>query len=332
MRARRTAVLLFLARGGLALAALAVLALPAVTYHFVRTDVRVAQRYAAPALPAIAPADAALYTAAAHAPGRSFAVLGYHDIATAREALASPGNSSTLTVSLVAFAAQLRMLTLAGYRPVSAAEVAASLRDGPALPRRAALITFSGGRARTWTHADAVLARYRFRATVFVDPTQIGRRGYLNWEELAAMVRTGRWSVGAAMPDAGATARVGSGDARTSALFAGGRRETTAHLREVLTGVRSEITGHGLPQPVLFCYPFQPGYPFNRVAARFADLVGLVNRYFVGGLLNTAPDRLATRSWTVRHLLPRTVIFGATTDELLFSRLQEAASREDGTA
>ncbi|GAA3386056.1 hypothetical protein GCM10020369_21950 [Cryptosporangium minutisporangium] len=323
-----------MAGGVLALTGLAVLALPAMTYRYVRTEVRVADRYPAPALPPLTAVERAEYAAAAARPGRSFVVLGYHDLGTAREPLAS--GSAPLTVPVVALAAQLRMLAAGGYRSVTAEDVAEALAGRRPLPRRAVLLTFDGGHARTWTHADAVLARYGFSAVVFVDPARVGERRFLNWEELAAMVRTGRWSVGVDTPRAAAPVAIDARGTRVSGLLARrwlsdeSRRETAAEYRRrigrALSEARAALTDHGLPRPALFSYPFQPGYPFDRAPAGIGDLAPVVNQHFAGGVLSTSPDRGVDAWWTDRRLLPRSVVYGATSERLLNARLAESAA------
>jgi biofilm PGA synthesis lipoprotein PgaB len=317
--------------GLMALVALAVLALPAFTYRYVRDEVRVAHRYPAPVLSPLSPLEREHY--AVGSAQRSFVVVGYHDLATAQE------SAAPLTVSVLAFAAQLRMLAASGYRAVSAREVAEALAGRRSLPRRSVLITFEGGQARVWTHADTVLARYGYSAVVFVDPADIGRRRFLNWEELTAMVRTGRWSVGVRTPRAARALLIDARGTRSSGLLAHrwrpdkGRAETTAEFRRrvggVLTGARSALVEHGLPSPALYSYPFQPGYPFARAGAGFRELTSIVDRYFPAGVLSTEPDRAVDAWWTARRLLPRSVVYGATTDRLLSARLTEALQFSD---
>ncbi|MEA2466846.1 MAG: hypothetical protein QOJ57_972 [Thermoleophilaceae bacterium] len=102
------------------------------------------------------------------------------------------------SVTRLAFARQMEMLSRAGYRTISIHQYSRWRHGLPAgLPARPVLITFEGGRLDTFRGADRVLQRHGFRATVFPDTGEVarGNRSYLRWRELQAMQRSGRWDV-----------------------------------------------------------------------------------------------------------------------------------------
>ena len=59
------------------------------------------------------------------------------------------------------------------------------------------LLTFDGGRLKSYTETDAVLRERGFGAVLFVDVGHVeeGDPAYLTWEELSRVQRGGRWDV-----------------------------------------------------------------------------------------------------------------------------------------
>lgn len=105
---------------------------------------------------------------------------------------------NTFSVTQRTFAAQMKMLRMAGFRTISIAQYNAFQHGNlQGLPARPVLITFDGGRLDSYRGADKVLARQGFRATMFVITGAIARKDpkYLSWTELHRMERSGRWDV-----------------------------------------------------------------------------------------------------------------------------------------
>ena len=115
-------------------------------------------------------------------------VLLYHGI----------GTSNELSVTQRAFAEQMAALRRLGFRSVSI-EQYARFRQGDrrGLPDRPVLITFDGGRLDSYRGADRTLARFQFRATMFVRTSRVqsGDPFFLTWRELKSMAASGRWDV-----------------------------------------------------------------------------------------------------------------------------------------
>jgi len=329
LRARPFAVASWLA---IAVLTIAMLAVPTLTYVYVRERVQLGSQQSPPRLAPLAPALRREFTAARSTP--SFVVLGYHDVLKGLPRRDPEEDGRRVSVSVAAFVAHLRMLQVAGYRSVSAAEVADFVTGHGVLPRRAVLIAFDGARWRDWSYADPALAAAGFRATIFIDPASVrSRRGVsLSWLALRAMVKTGRWSVGVA--GTRASVAVDAAGTRASALLArrwlpeGGRAETAAEFqRRVKAGVdaqRQTVIEQGLPAPRLYSYPFQPRYPLD--SARLAELNGTVTAGFAGAVLSLVQDESADARWVAKRVLPRIEVYSSTTDEMLFNRIQNLAA------
>jgi peptidoglycan/xylan/chitin deacetylase (PgdA/CDA1 family) len=101
-------------------------------------------------------------------------VLMYHSITTGaarkfRRFAVDPGE----------FAAQMDYLDAGGYRPVTAAELAAS-RSGRALPPRPVVLTFDDAYTDFYTAALPVLRKHGFRATLYVPTAYVGATARFN--------------------------------------------------------------------------------------------------------------------------------------------------------
>ena len=111
-------------------------------------------------------------------------ILGYHRVG-------APSRDHVPTVSAGAFERQLRCLARFGYRVLSLEKIADRLDRGEPLPRRSAAITFDDGYEGTATIAWPLLKRFTMPATVFVTPTEVGRAGFMTWEQVAQVSREG---------------------------------------------------------------------------------------------------------------------------------------------
>ncbi|WP_406465195.1 polysaccharide deacetylase family protein [Streptomyces sp. NBC_00111] len=219
--------------------------------------------------------------------GTAPVVLAYHDISRDRR------SRSRYTVTPEAFDAQLAALSAAGYRTLDTEEFVAYLRGGPAPARPTVFLTFDDGTRGLWVHADRILAEHRMKAAAFLITRSVGshRPYYLSWDEIGRMHDSGRWDFQNHTRDLHRRAAVDASGRLSSALAARlwlpgeKRRETEREYRrrveEDLDRSNDDITGHGLPVPRLFAYPFSEadGHtsvgPTNRIlraalASRFA--------------------------------------------------------------
>lgn len=143
---------------------------------------------ARPATPASAPprprTDVTAIAARSHVP-----VLCYHQIRPLPAADAT--RDRLYIVPPRTLDAQLATLQRAGYRSVSADDVAAHLGDGKPLPRKPVLITFDDASADQYTRALPILRRHGFKATFFVMTVALGKPGWLTRGQVRALDRDG---------------------------------------------------------------------------------------------------------------------------------------------
>ncbi|MBN2490516.1 MAG: tetratricopeptide repeat protein [Planctomycetes bacterium] len=92
-----------------------------------------------------------------------------------------------------------RALRDAGYVTIGQQDVEAWLAGERALPERAILITFDDARLDNLQHADPALREFRFKAVQFVPTARIEARRtfHMSWDDLRALLASGRWEVGA---------------------------------------------------------------------------------------------------------------------------------------
>ena len=95
-------------------------------------------------------------------------VLMYHSIATG-----ATRKFRRFAVNPVEFAAQMEYLDAAGYRPVTAAELAGR-RSGGSLPPRPVVLTFDDAYTDFYSAALPVLREHGFRATLYVPTAYVG--------------------------------------------------------------------------------------------------------------------------------------------------------------
>jgi peptidoglycan/xylan/chitin deacetylase (PgdA/CDA1 family) len=106
-------------------------------------------------------------------PVRGLPVLMYHHV--------HPSRKDALTVTVPQFEEQLQFLASAGYQPITCRDVIEHLQRGAKLPPRPVLLTFDDGYVNNLEYAYPLLARYGFKATIFL---AVGLLGQTNrWDE-----------------------------------------------------------------------------------------------------------------------------------------------------
>jgi len=132
-------------------------------------------------------------------------VLMYHHVAPDRE------------VTPKGFDAQLSFLKREGFSCASLEELRLHLEGKKLLPDRKVALTFDDGYADNWLCAQPLLAKYGFKAVVFITTERInaapagarvqncpsdtisderGPSGFLSWEELKLMRESGAFEIG----------------------------------------------------------------------------------------------------------------------------------------
>jgi peptidoglycan/xylan/chitin deacetylase (PgdA/CDA1 family) len=187
-------------------------------------------------------------------------VLTYHGI--------NERGASIYDVTPKRFAEQMAMLQRAGYHTISAEQYArfpgGSAKD---LPSRPILITFDDGQLDSYRHADPVLRRHGFRATMFVitQPIDRGNAFYLRWDEVRHLRDSGRWDLqlhaGAMHKMVAIDDKGTKGAAYANRQWAGGRLESFAAYQRRVTddlalGLKRMRDELGDVRNDLFAYPF----------------------------------------------------------------------------
>ncbi|MGH8890018.1 MAG: hypothetical protein ACRDV3_09740 [Acidothermaceae bacterium] len=331
----RLHVLLLLARLGLALVVAVGIAVPVLAYRYFHHIVLLGQQGRVPSV-TLTQAELTQYQRFAASGPPTFVTLGYSDIGTHGR---SDDSRITQTVQAADFAHELAMLKAAGFVSIDAQQVVSYLQGNYTLPKHAALISFDGARERDWTEADRILGAYHDRAIVFVDPTVITskRTPYLSWTQLRTMAASGRWSLGLDIAAAAAARQVvidahgttGPAVVEHQWLQAKGRAETAAEYKSrIKTMLDSELailTKQHLPRPRLLSQPFAAGYPLARVSSTFDELTSVAGSMFTGSLINLVPDQSVDKQYRAERLLPRLQVYGSTSTQELFSRIEAAS-------
>ncbi len=113
-------------------------------------------------------------------------VMMYHSIAVAQN-----DREYANSVSPERFQYQMDFLRRHGYRVLSLDEYVAGRRAGESFCCKSAVITFDDGLENNYTHAGPILREYSFPAAFFVVADFYGREGYLNWEQIKELSRSG---------------------------------------------------------------------------------------------------------------------------------------------
>lgn len=231
-------------------------------------------------------------------------VLLYHSVG---------GPADYLSVPQRLFAQQMLALHLGGFNAVTLEQYLGWLHGSEAMPQNPILITFDDGALSSYRGADAILARYGYRATMFVVPAWLLTHPSwaLQWDELQAMQDSGRWEI---QEHAGAGhTHIKINGAGTEGEFYAYRRylpataETSAHLEsfqayqervtsDVAWGgaqLRSHLSGY---QPLAFAVPYSNygdrATNDERIPAFFLQMLHRTfPLVFSGDYLDTGPNR-----------------------------------------
>jgi poly-beta-1,6-N-acetyl-D-glucosamine N-deacetylase len=262
-------------------------------------------------------------------------VLCYHDLLTQ--------SHNRYTVPPTAFAAQMAALKQTGFHTISAAKFVAFVRgEKVLLPSRPLLITFDDGAKGTWIYADQILRRLSYQATVFLITGDVSHHQpyYLDWAEVEAMARTGRWSFGShTFEGHGLIASNNSGSVGpylTNRMWLPheNRLETMGEYRaraaHDLDHSISQIEEHGLPRPLVFAYPFSASStPTNDPAIGPILARMLASRF--SALMNNTTN--ATRIQPgMRGPLPRVEVFHGMGARKLLGRVRDAIAHSPRSA
>jgi poly-beta-1,6-N-acetyl-D-glucosamine N-deacetylase len=192
-------------------------------------------------------------------------VLLYHGVAE-RDAFANQADAF-YALAPAEFAKQIALLHHAGYSAITLEQFRRFHAGEPVrLPAHPILITFDDGRADAPRNADPVLAEYGWSAVMFVDVGAVtaGAPEYSTWDQLAAMQRSGRWSVQLHAGRGHHNIRYGAGEREVGPFYAyrdalrgqtleDWRRRVVADLEWGEAELRRHVAGY---EPLAFAPPF----------------------------------------------------------------------------
>lgn len=116
-------------------------------------------------------------------------VLLYHHIQPLETA--QKEGQVNLTVDNKVFEAQMAYLNSAGYKTISAEQLAQALLNHQALPAKSIVITMDDGYSDIYTYAFPIIRQYNIAASLMIPTGLIENPGYLTWAQLKEMVATG---------------------------------------------------------------------------------------------------------------------------------------------
>ena len=253
-------------------------------------------------------------------------VLAYHGINT---------HNDVYSVSRPTFASHMEMLYKAGFRTLSIEQYIRFLNgDRKGLPERPMLITFDDGRLDSYRGADKVLARFGFKATMFViaHSADEGGRFYLNWDDLRAMEKSGRWDIQEHAGDGHHNVRYGKGRKETGPFYAyrrmtdNGLESFDAYKKRVIKDVewgmerlKDEIPGFA---PLSFALPYGN---YGQLESNDPRIKGFFSDYLrkrFKAVFVVKPSGYTTRK-TPRWRIGRIEIHTYTTAGRLYNQLSE---------
>ena len=95
------------------------------------------------------------------------------------------------TVSPESFTKQMAYIKQHGYHVITLDEWVTSIKQKEALPPMSVVITFDDGLADNYTQAFPILKQYQFPATIFVITDVVGKPGFLTWDQIKEMEKSG---------------------------------------------------------------------------------------------------------------------------------------------
>ncbi len=111
----------------------------------------------------------------------------YHSVDPPNTPLSAYG--SKLNVTPKAFARQMKFLHDNNYNVISLEDFVNRIKSEKKIPHKTLTLTFDDGFKNNFTKAYPVLKKYNFPATIFVPIDNIGKDGFLSWEDIRAMQR-----------------------------------------------------------------------------------------------------------------------------------------------
>lgn len=97
---------------------------------------------------------------------------------------------SKLSVSPESFEREMEFISR-HYNCISLRKLAILIKNKQPVPPHTVVITFDDGYENNYTNAFPILKKYNLKATIFLILEKIGQEGYLSWEQIKEMQRSG---------------------------------------------------------------------------------------------------------------------------------------------
>lgn len=111
-------------------------------------------------------------------------ILVYHSVNYAEE-------TTGITVDPDRFERQMAYLKDHHHRVISLDELVGMIREKKDFPPKSVVITFDDGYVDNYVYAFPILKKYGFSATIFVITDLVDKKGYITWDQLKEMEKSG---------------------------------------------------------------------------------------------------------------------------------------------
>jgi peptidoglycan/xylan/chitin deacetylase (PgdA/CDA1 family) len=116
-------------------------------------------------------------------------ILRYHHVNFLPE---NPSKAlKVLTVSPPMFEKQMKYLFEKGYQPITFKDLINYFKFKEKLPEKPLILTFDDGWENQYQNALPVLKKYNFPATFFVVVNYIGKKNFMDWQQLKEILKLG---------------------------------------------------------------------------------------------------------------------------------------------
>ena len=170
-------------------------------------------------------------------PGNSkgeFACFVYHRFGDSRY--------PSTNISIDTFRSQLRFLQKEEYTVYTLGEATEKLHSAAGVPEKTVVLTVDDGYTSFLTGAMPLLREFGFKATLFINSSTVGHRGYLGWDALEELVAEG--------------IEIGNHSATHPYFLNIGKEELLSEFKEDVKEAQNKIEAYLDVKPEVFSYPF----------------------------------------------------------------------------
>ncbi len=124
-----------------------------------------------------------------YGPCTNTTVLSYHHIQSEKDAVKN--NQVSLSTFTENFEKQLMYYQKHNYQTIDIATLIAFFNNNATIPVKSIILTFDDGYRDFYLNAFPLLQKYNFKAVVFLPTGLVNNEGYLTWEEILIMGKSG---------------------------------------------------------------------------------------------------------------------------------------------